>query len=567
MKIENRRKFILKANVPDFEFNGIIGKDGQVTFPKPHFDNSARGRFTFATIDQCQEWLKSFQEKHDMKFSPNAKMTKQFLNVDSKGIEITDQEWEKMLVYIKHPDMVKREDFVSFKANLANNVIDRDADRFSLDVLQSFNRSIVGKSKLTGHNWYGLGEGRVYDSSIIKYKTVDDFLPTLGFTPHKRIQKMLEEFLEIDGTLAWLQPKYYMHVVDQDQITRIAAGIVSDVSIGFRAAERVAVKDEKSGNFRYYEFRNTSENESEALEMSHVYLGAQYGSNDTKYFAGADFIPDAGDPDWDEKYISTLEDECFAYTGQDLPNKNHTLNSIRLLPHHRKGAKGSDDDVDIPLLKTALVECFAKLTGELDDSDRYRYVAAKEHLQKHAAALKIKVTNGETKMPFTLKIFGPERKFDLSGAENYDVFVQEIDKAFDDVNGKLETSEALIKSVKEALGLNGDAEINVDDIKALVGSKELVGKYNHDLIEQIAAFAFNSGQKEYDQLEEYKAELSGKNIDELLTVRKGLRDEFAKTNKGKRQIDPEFSQPENDEKDAKFDVATHRPNSHFQHIY
>jgi len=568
---QNRRNFKLRADVPNFELHGIKCIDGVVKFPSSYRENILKGYMVFDSFEQCETWLKNFKEK-DMQFTPGAKMTKSYLQVESKSVEISDAEFDKMSKYMLTPEKFSPTDFVAFKANLANNIVDRDGDRFQLDVLKSFNKSIVGKSKLTGHDWWGVGEGRVYDSDIIKYTDVDEFLKTVGFTPHRKIVNHLEEILEMEKVLAWLQPKYYMHIVDQDQITRIGAGVIGDVSIGFRAANREKITDE-DGNLKYFEFQNTKEHESEALEMSHVYLGAQYGAQGAKYFQGANFedtIPAAGDTEWDEKYVSSLNNECFAYFGQDLAGKkNHALDAVRLLPHHRKGAKGTLDDVDIPRLKAALVECFAKVSDtDLDDTDRYRYSEALKHLQAHAKELNLPTNYGEKTMPFTLKMFGDERKFDLKSPEDIEAFVKDMDSKFDELNTGLTDAKQAVADVKAALDLGEDDDFDFDAIKALKGDSEARVKYHDDLVQSIAALAFNTGQKEFDELEEYKGSLKEKSFDDLVAERKSLRDQYAKDNKGDRQIDPETPKNPGDENNSgNVSVTSARPNSSFQRVW
>jgi hypothetical protein len=161
--------------------------------------------------------------------------------------------------------------------------MDRDAERLSLGVLQSFTKSIVGKSKLNNHNWFNTGEGRFFDSRLLKYDDPQEFSETLGFVPYKKFINHLKRILDIEGGLYWFAPKFYMHVIDSDAITRMKAGVTSPMSIGFRYPLLVDVKDEKSGELLWREYRNSENQEAEALEGSHVFLGAQYGASSKFY--------------------------------------------------------------------------------------------------------------------------------------------------------------------------------------------------------------------------------------------------------------------------------------------
>lgn len=258
-------------------FFGIEFHPDGIKFPTDNSENLWQGKTVFKAAEDCQRWLDCFKMAGNMN-----KVQKIYQDVRLKGFEPTDDEWALMQKYIPSGDMQKSE-FVSFDTQLANNIMDRDAERISLPVLKSFAKSIVGKSKLNNHNWGGdTGEGRFYDAKLIKYSDVEEFKSTLGFVPYKNFDKHLEKVLDLEGGLYWFAPKFFMHIIDGDAIIRLKAGVTSPMSIGFRYPMLVDVKDE-NGALLWREYRNSDEQEAEALEGSNVFLGAQYGAQSKSY--------------------------------------------------------------------------------------------------------------------------------------------------------------------------------------------------------------------------------------------------------------------------------------------
>ncbi len=220
------------------------------------------------------------------KFDGKTRIFKTF-EVMSKSVDISDEDWETMKQFMVNPARFKKEDFKVYEAWLCHNFVDRDMERFSLDVLKSFQKTIVGKALLTGHNWNGTGEGR-YFKARLERKSVKEVVKLAGPHPNRDLTGQLQKIESVDGGLYWLAATYYMLADETDKIRKIDSGIISDMSIGFRAPKLEAVKAEDNDQILWWEYRNSDSREAEALEGSHVFLGSQYGARTRK---------DAADPE------------------------------------------------------------------------------------------------------------------------------------------------------------------------------------------------------------------------------------------------------------------------------
>jgi hypothetical protein len=145
-----------------------------------------------------------------------------------------------------------------FVANVANNQVDRDRERFSDEILQDFAQTLLGKSVLIGHMWGPPGVGRVYKSAIVE-----------------------------DGGWKWLRASFYMPELGNEKlINDVELGTASYVSIGFFAPDRVDVVG-ANGEVLFREYRRGPNGEKgEAIEMSFVFLGAQYDAAVIKSVVG-----------------------------------------------------------------------------------------------------------------------------------------------------------------------------------------------------------------------------------------------------------------------------------------
>lgn len=259
---------------------GVRSNGKTIAFPTTHDKNV--GGLTFKSWNQCVQFYKSIEEKMAIvkDFTQGEKVFKNITNVKRESLiksqsEIPNEKWAKIQKFLLNPDKFEVSDFKSYDVWLCNNVLDRDRDRFTADVLKSLGKSLVGKSLLYGHDKSGVGDGIWYDTKILDV-TVDDAIEHIGQVSMKGFKKHLEDIAEKEGSIKFLIASCYM-LSSNPETEKVDAGIVRHASISFYAPNWTEVKDE-DGNILYWEFRNTEESEAEAVEASFVYLGAQHGS-------------------------------------------------------------------------------------------------------------------------------------------------------------------------------------------------------------------------------------------------------------------------------------------------
>ncbi len=258
-------------------------------------------------------------------FDRLAGIQKQF-SVHTKSVEIGDEDWDAMCKLMVNASSFDRKDFRVYEAWLCHNVVDRDGERFSKDVLQSFEKTIIGKAVLTGHDWEGTGEGRYFKSRLQKVG-IDEMMNLAGPHCSADLKEQYKQISEKDNGLYWLVASYYLLADDVEKIRKIDSGIISDMSIGFRAPELAPVKSGNGDKILWWEYRNTENRQAEALEGSHVFLGAQYGARTRKSIAAkrdAERTPDKGaqmkDPERQLLVNEAVKFGCLAGEIKDNPD-------------------------------------------------------------------------------------------------------------------------------------------------------------------------------------------------------------------------------------------------------
>jgi len=193
-----------------------------------------------------------------------------------KALTISDAEWDLIQKQMLVPESFAREDIRVYDSRLAHNFPDRSKERFPKATLDTFAKTIVGKSVLfDGHVWGGPGQAIWFDASLEQSdkKSVVDHI---GYVPNKNFLKRLDQVIERDGGLFFLRPKFYTLAVNP-ATKEIDAGLRKWMSIGFKMPALVEVR-EKSGLFLWKEYQNTADEEGEAVEGSFVFLGDQPGA-------------------------------------------------------------------------------------------------------------------------------------------------------------------------------------------------------------------------------------------------------------------------------------------------
>lgn len=182
---------------------------------------------------------------------------------------------------------------------LAHNAIDRDREVFSEAILGDFARSLPGKGVHIRHpgGWdgdSGPGEGKVYAARVERMS-------------HDAARALLRE-----PDMTWppdhpeavllMASAYYVRTPENEAfLLKLDAGIAGEVSIGFRGGDLERVKGSDGIELNVWRWKAPGT----ALEMSHVWLGAQPGARAVK---NANRTPDE-EPEMSDQELKTLREE------------------------------------------------------------------------------------------------------------------------------------------------------------------------------------------------------------------------------------------------------------------
>ncbi|MDD2869672.1 hypothetical protein [Neomegalonema sp.] len=460
---------------------GIENEGEFIRFPRCYLDDPEnpvnhdnRIKRTFSNPDECLKWVEQ------MTFKQNSRVDKK-LYVKSEAVKADGGDFEKVKEFMIAPENFNPKDIRVYKSYLANNIVDRDRERFTPPVLMSFSKTIVGKPKLFGHAWGNPGEGICFDSEVVQ-KSLDESLKMIGPHPSKGIAEHLEDVKTRDGAIYWLVVKWYM-LADNVELTRkIDAGIVSYESIGFRAPDKVAVKD-KDGNVKWWEFVNTETAEAEALENSYVWLGSQYGARSRKKsFEDEDKLisfdevikPYAGE------HACRLKDpgqyDSFARKNCEFEHEGKCVDVIYGI------SEGKSEIQALRFKKSVWTESAAK--SYCDEKGGTFEAAAEKTLDK------IETTRPETtevkRMKIEVKALGIEGEYDLTdeGIAKLQADVIEKTNLRDEENKKvLDETKSELEKVKAVLG-----DLDTEKIKVLQEKSKLGDEYKQFLIEETNKF-------------------------------------------------------------------------------
>lgn len=222
------RRFLYFDSLPVTSDKVKIGDGGKVMVPK--------NTFSEFVIEKMKE------ENHSKSYA-----------VDFEKDSSNDNDLAKINEYSKKP--LKAEDISVYKVNLANDIWDRDRERFTLELLKEFKESAPGKGVLIGHDTSSLPVGRIFDAKVVKIEETN-----------------------------WLQIKFYILSKNTDLIDNIDSGIYKDFSIGFSAwkIEPIYKGVGQNQTIEGWEWQKHPKIKGETREASLVYLGAQYGAGVSK---------------------------------------------------------------------------------------------------------------------------------------------------------------------------------------------------------------------------------------------------------------------------------------------
>lgn len=168
------------------------------------------------------------------------------------------------------------EELVVREFALAHNAIDRDKEVFSGSILSDFAATLPGKGVFIRHPgaWdgdSGPGEGKVFAARLerMSHDAARTLLrePGLQFPPDHADAVVL------------MANAYYVRTPENEAfLLKLDAGIAGEVSIGFRGGDTERVKGPDGIELNVWRWKGPGT----ALEMSHVWLGAQPGARATK---------------------------------------------------------------------------------------------------------------------------------------------------------------------------------------------------------------------------------------------------------------------------------------------
>ena len=494
---KTRRKFVYAIDdKSEFEIAGVKAVGGFVWFDRVHPDN--RGE-TFKTPEECEAW-------YSKRGGIMKKQTKELFGGGLKALSITTKTWELMQTFMTNPQEFEIEDFRIYEDWLANNIEDRDDERFSLGILKAFKRTIVGKSRLIAHAQGPPGKGRYFRSRLVKM-TYDEAIAMLG--DDKKIRKRVEQAIEIDGYVYWVVPDFYIRAENVEMIKDMDAGIAPYSSIGFRASKLEPRKDD-DGNILWWEY--TDDGDSEALEGSSVFLGAQLGAgirkdaNDKEHLITYEEVTKS----CEDRHVCQLSPfggyEKFAYEDDAQKHDGKCIDVIYGIKDGKSEIQALRYKTDVWSAADAKAHC---------DSRGGTFEAAKVVLTTAAKTIKRGV-----KMKLKLESLGFEKEIELD-EDSIKTTLTEVDEEI------LNTvAEARLPLDDEIKTLKADAEKSVEDNKELKIKADEGVVLKADLVKEAVKFGVFSGVVTDDKVEDKEKFLLGLSLEELKTQRDEYRKAF-----------------------------------------
>ena len=173
---DTRRSFAFAAEDPSAlqMFNGFLpcndsvyydSAKGLILFPKaPELVNKSlmhkerKVSQSFESVESCLDWVESYKSFIDTRvdeFDPEESREKIYENVKSLAVpkESVEIDWRIIKKFFNRPDEYTADSVRSYAPLAANNIVDRQGERFPLEILQAFEKSYAGKSLLIAHRW------------------------------------------------------------------------------------------------------------------------------------------------------------------------------------------------------------------------------------------------------------------------------------------------------------------------------------------------------------------------------------------------------------------------------
>lgn len=234
---------------------------------------------------------------------------------------------------------------------VAHNAIDRDRECFAPALLEDFARSYPGKGVFDSSHptgWNGTGgpaEGKIFASRTER-------MPHDAARLQLKDARLLFPADQPDAVLLHVDAYFVKTPANEAFLLKTEAGIGADVSIGFNAAAPERLKDANGIELNVWRWNAPGE----ALELSHVWLGAQPGARAIK---SASREESAMDKQQQEQQVAALTAERDQHKAAADANAA-AAKSIKAL----REAFGEK--------RAALLDAPAALVALLDDAEAHR---------------------------------------------------------------------------------------------------------------------------------------------------------------------------------------------------
>jgi hypothetical protein len=500
MQLIRRTRKYFYFGIPEnvtVEGAGVKSEDGQILFDAKEF----------TTEDDCREWYSKNVDEQEQ----TGKREKSF-EVRMKSSEVTDGEWEKIKSFMTDPSKFSKEDVRVYHPVLAHNFVDRDGERFPVKVLGSFSKTIVGKPLLIGHYWGPPGEGRFFDCTVEKV-SIDEAVKLCPNHPKKDFRKQLEDIEGIDGSISFLKPAFYILADNEEFVRKIDAGIIKDMSIGFRANKNPVT--DRDGKFKWMEY--FADESTEAMEGSFVFVGSQYGAANKKSF----------EPEYEDVTLSEVK-----------PYKDNHACKITDAEKYTGFAYGKDREHEGKKYKVL----YGKLPDGSMEEHSFRYKKtiwtaseARAHCDSHGGAFEAAIDKTDSHVEGTANENGGTMIFKLTSIPfektvetNDEAFVPVIAELDEQIKGEI----AKLAPVQSELD-SFKAEGTLDEIKALKTVKSQVddmAKAKTVIIEDAVRLGALSGFIDKGKLDDEKKLLSDLPVEKVLEFRTKYQEAWDKQN-------------------------------------
>lgn len=321
------------------------------------------------------------------------------LKSTASAVVVNEELLAKINRYALQP--LTAEDIFIGKKVLAHNGVDRDRERFPEEMLKQFAATLPGKSTLYFHDRNKFLPLGLYFDAATETISAETFKEMTG--ADAKLPAGIDNVMVV---WAWY---YVVKTPDIDSVLKnIAGGVYRHWSIGFMAADLVAVKQEINGPVLYWEYVAPGE----ATEGSLVWLGAQQGATSQKHAGRTGHkITDKNSEGGSTMELKQRLGALLGKTFGENDSEEHVLASVKTALEAKDteitGLKGQVTTLDgkvkelEPLaaegksFRDGLVDDYARMKsalGECDNTDD-----AKNALKKTAKSLDVAFLKGEVK--------------------------------------------------------------------------------------------------------------------------------------------------------------------------